>query len=123
MAQISLRVDDKLKQEATELYKEMGMDMTTAINLFLVKSVRTNSIPFRIDLSEVADEVAPKEFMTCVEGIPVLVKEVDEEHMKLYNSETLDAFKETEQMLKDGKLEISNEDVDSYIEKVLKGDA
>lgn len=48
MSTIAFRVDDNLKREATELYKELGLDMTTAIKLFLTQSVKTRSIPFEI---------------------------------------------------------------------------
>ena len=47
-AKISANVDADLKKEASELFDELGLDMTTAINMFLVKSVSTGSIPFTV---------------------------------------------------------------------------
>ena len=52
MSQIAVRVDDKLKKDATEVFSELGLDMTTAVKLFLRQSVLTKSIPFKIGLYE-----------------------------------------------------------------------
>lgn len=48
MATISIRVDDTLKKDAQELYKDLGVDLTTAITMFLKKSVQTQGIPFTV---------------------------------------------------------------------------
>ena len=56
MSQIAVRVDDKLKKEATEVFSELGLDMTTAVKLFLKQSVLTRSIPFEVKL-DVDDNV------------------------------------------------------------------
>lgn len=50
MPQIAVRVDDELKKEATALFNELGLDMTTAVKLFLKQSVLTRSIPFEVKL-------------------------------------------------------------------------
>ena len=56
MSQIAVRVDDQLKKEATELFNELGLDMSTAVKLFLKQSVLTRSIPFEVKL-DVDDDV------------------------------------------------------------------
>ena len=56
MPQIAVRVDDQLKKEATALFNELGLDMTTAVKLFLKQSVLTRSIPFEVKL-DVDDDV------------------------------------------------------------------
>ena len=56
MSQIAVRVDDQLKKEATALFNELGLDMTTAVKLFLKQSVLTRSIPFEVKL-DVDDDV------------------------------------------------------------------
>ena len=48
---ITLRVDKKLKEDAEELYSELGMSLTTAFNIFLRQSVREKGIPFDITLN------------------------------------------------------------------------
>ncbi len=48
MAMINVRVDDKVKKEAAELFADLGMDTSTAINLFLRQAIVCNGIPFAI---------------------------------------------------------------------------
>ena len=50
MSQIAVRVDDELKKEATAIFNELGLDMSTAVKLFLKQSVLTRSIPFEVKL-------------------------------------------------------------------------
>ncbi len=45
---INIRVDSELKEQAQALFNFLGLDMTTAINLFLRQSVLTDSLPFSI---------------------------------------------------------------------------
>ena len=45
---ITLRVDDELKMQADELFSELGLNITTAFNIFLRQSVREQRIPFQI---------------------------------------------------------------------------
>lgn len=47
---VTMRIDKDLKLEAQRLFSELGLDMTTAYNMFLVQAVRTQSIPFEIAL-------------------------------------------------------------------------
>ncbi|MEY8463738.1 type II toxin-antitoxin system RelB/DinJ family antitoxin [Streptococcus merionis] len=47
-ATIAVRVDESLKKEASELYSALGLDMSTAVKLFLVQSIRQGGIPFEI---------------------------------------------------------------------------
>jgi len=45
---VTLRVDEDLKKQAETLFSDLGMNMTTAFNIFLRQSVREQQIPFRI---------------------------------------------------------------------------
>lgn len=45
---LNVRVDKTLKQESDMLFKNLGLNMSTAINIFLTKCVKTASIPFEI---------------------------------------------------------------------------
>ena len=47
MTNINIRVDDQLKKEAQTLYKNLGMDLSTAINVFLRQSVQDQALPFQ----------------------------------------------------------------------------
>ena len=46
---LNVRVDAELKQESDILFKKLGLNMSTAINMFLTKCVKTSSIPFKIE--------------------------------------------------------------------------
>ena len=48
MAQISLRVDDDVKRNAERTLNDIGLSMSTAINIFLKTVVRENRIPFEL---------------------------------------------------------------------------
>lgn len=48
---INVRVDSKTKKEAQELFEKLGLNISTAINLFLSKSINEQGIPFEIKLS------------------------------------------------------------------------
>jgi DNA-damage-inducible protein J len=47
---LSIRMDTALKQQAEQLFAELGMNMTTAFNVFVRQSVRQGGIPFEIKL-------------------------------------------------------------------------
>lgn len=47
---ISIRMDVELKKQAEQLFNELGMNMTTAFNVFLRQAVRQQRIPFDIAL-------------------------------------------------------------------------
>jgi len=43
---IQVRVDDTLRQEATEIFEELGIDMSTAVRMFLKRTVKEKGLPF-----------------------------------------------------------------------------
>ncbi len=47
---IQLRIDEQLKAEATDIYEKLGMDLSTAIRIFLTRSVQEKGIPFNMTL-------------------------------------------------------------------------
>ncbi|MCL2465827.1 MAG: type II toxin-antitoxin system RelB/DinJ family antitoxin [Micrococcales bacterium] len=49
-ASINIRTDPSVKDSAQALFSALGMDMTTAINLFLRQAVRVQGIPFPVAL-------------------------------------------------------------------------
>lgn len=49
---ITIRTNKKVKNAAKEIFNEMGLDISTAINMFLKKSVKEEAIPFRVSLHE-----------------------------------------------------------------------
>ena len=55
---VSIRMDTKLKRQAEELFADLGMNMTVAMNMFLRQAVRAQGIPFEIARTPNAETVA-----------------------------------------------------------------
>lgn len=53
MAKVSTNIslDPKLKEEANTLFANFGLDLSTAITIFLQQSVREQKIPFEIRMN------------------------------------------------------------------------
>ncbi len=49
---LQLRVDDELKQKASDVYSQLGLDLPSAIRIFLTRSVQVNGFPFVMRLSD-----------------------------------------------------------------------
>ena len=49
---VQLRIEDKLKQEASELFGKLGLDLPTAIRIFLTRAVQMQGIPFSMMLKD-----------------------------------------------------------------------
>ena len=47
---ISIRMDSELKAQADALFNELGMNLSTAFNIFVRQSLREGRIPFSISL-------------------------------------------------------------------------
>ena len=58
MAKVSTNVsiDAEIKKQAQELFAELGMDLSTAINIFIRQALRQHSIPFEITADTPNDE-------------------------------------------------------------------
>lgn len=44
----NISIDADVKKKAQELFEDLGIDLSTAINLFLKQSIRENAIPFSV---------------------------------------------------------------------------
>lgn len=49
---ISVRTDENTKEQARRLFSRLGIDISTAINLFLRQAIRRQGLPFEVVLSE-----------------------------------------------------------------------
>lgn len=60
MKTLQIRVPDELREGADRVLEEIGMDMSTAIRVYLRKIVHTRSIPFALEaaLPRAAEPVA-----------------------------------------------------------------
>ena len=49
---ISIRMDADLKTQADAFFAELGMNLSTAFNIFVRQSLREGKIPFEISLNQ-----------------------------------------------------------------------
>ena len=82
----NISLDANLKKDAVELFSSFGLDLSTAITLFLSQSVREQRIPFAI-----SKEVPNKETLEAVKEL---------ERMKSHPEEYKD-YDNFEELLKD----------------------
>ena len=51
VSNVSFRIDTELKNQADALFPALGLNMTTAFNMFLRQSVREGRIPFEATIN------------------------------------------------------------------------
>ena len=86
---VQLRIDEKLKAEATNIYERLGLDLSTAIQIFLIRSVEEKGIPFNMKLK--ADEYraeaavkAMRELSEMAEANDIADMTLDEINAEIY---------------------------------------
>ncbi len=47
---VSIRMDIKLKEQAEELFDELGLNLSTAFNIFIRQSLRVGGLPFEVKI-------------------------------------------------------------------------
>ena len=47
---MNIRMDKDVKEQAQRIFSQLGMDMTTAVNVFLRQVIRSNGLPFELRL-------------------------------------------------------------------------
>lgn len=45
-----IRIDSNVKTEANELFKKLGIDMSSAVNIFLRQCVLRGGLPFKVEI-------------------------------------------------------------------------
>lgn len=83
---ISIRMDLKLKTQADALFNELGMNLSTAFNIFVRQSLREGRIPFDISLSgnpmfpenEKKDVTLSQSDLECLSKQDVLYEDVQQ---------------------------------------------
>ena len=71
---IQIRVDDQLKKEVTDIYEQLGLDLPTAIRMFLKKSIVAKGLPFDATLQGVP--CAKKEALEILKEQALLLKDM-----------------------------------------------
>ncbi len=74
---ITVRVDDKVKKDACNIFNEVGMDMSTAINIYLKQVIRVNGIPFPVS-AEVPNDKTLKAIRDAEKGKMVSFSSIDD---------------------------------------------
>ena len=66
-ANINVHVDSDVKSKAQDVFLALGLDMTSAINIFLRQAIRKNGIPFELVAEKpTARRTPPK--IGCMKG-------------------------------------------------------
>lgn len=73
---ITVRVEDELKKEANDVFREVGMDMSTAITIYLKQVVRSNGIPFPVS-AEMPNALTLKAIKEAEKGEMVSFSSID----------------------------------------------
>lgn len=55
---LNIRTDKIVKDQAEEIFNELGLNMTTAVNIFLRTAIREHGIPFDLKLDVPNDTTA-----------------------------------------------------------------
>lgn len=63
---LQVRVEDSLKDQAAQVFENLGIDTSTAVRMFLKRVVMENGIPFRMTL--------PKEPYNAERGFRAMVE-------------------------------------------------
>ena len=53
---LNIRIDAELKKQSEQIFNELGLNMSTALTVFLRQTVRSNGIPFEMRLNIPNDE-------------------------------------------------------------------
>lgn len=56
---LNIRTDKAVKDQAEAIFNELGLSLTTAVNMFLRTVIRENGIPFELKL-DVPNEITAK---------------------------------------------------------------
>lgn len=65
---MTIRTDKKIKQQAQTIFSDLGMDMSTAINVFLRQAVIHRGFPFELTL-ESPNETTKKAMIDAENGV------------------------------------------------------
>ncbi|GHS92650.1 hypothetical protein AGMMS50276_01030 [Synergistales bacterium] len=76
---LNIKIDRDLKAQADRLFSDMGMNLTTAVNVFVRQAVLEKAIPFRIYRSAepLAATVSAAQRQAAMREIRELLSDVD----------------------------------------------
>ncbi|MFI3283780.1 MAG: type II toxin-antitoxin system RelB/DinJ family antitoxin [Erysipelotrichaceae bacterium] len=68
----NIRIDADVKKKSAAIFNELGMDMTTAVNIFLRQTIRHNGLPFDLKL-----DMPNKETIEAIHEVEIMKKNPD----------------------------------------------
>jgi len=80
---INIQVDTETKKAATEILNDLGLSMSTAINIFLKQIIKTDGLPF-----EVKNPKPNKELIEAIKEGNKILKELETGKRQGYNNMT-----------------------------------
>lgn len=78
---VNFRIDEETKKEMEKLCDELGMTVTTALNIFIKKMIREKRIPFDVSVDpfySISNMKALEKSIKQVEDGKVIVKTIEE---------------------------------------------
>ena len=73
---VNFRIDEETKKEMEKVCDELGLTMTTALNIFIKKMIREKRIPFEVSIDPFYSE-------NNIKYIEKIIKDIDEGKTKL----------------------------------------
>jgi DNA-damage-inducible protein J len=55
--QTQIRIDSGVKKQANELFNELGLDMSGAVNIFLRQCIMRGGLPFKVEVPQYSKEL------------------------------------------------------------------
>lgn len=55
--QTQIRIDSGVKKQANELFNELGLDMSSAVNIFLRQCILRGGLPFKVEVPQYSKEL------------------------------------------------------------------
>ena len=108
---LQVRVDDEIKNKASEIFNALGIDLSTAVRIFLLKSIAVGGLPFEMNIDN-----STVKALAALERMGQKSKELGNDKLTLDeineiiaefrdnpNQDTIDALKELETMKKSKK--------------------
>lgn len=118
MALVQFRVDDKTKQEATALFEKLGIDLSTALRMFLKRSIIMGGIPFPTMINDSITGVIDPTLTKKQNEVRELVRKIKE----IEASEAIAAMQKCQEISeKNGNSKMTDEEIIEYIKQVRKG--
>lgn len=75
---IQVRIDKEDKDKASQIFEDIGIDISTAIRMFLKKSIKVNGLPFSVNDYEELD------YLSAMDNILEMKAEAEKKWLSKY---------------------------------------